>query len=79
MTWMHYMGSALVILLIIGIGIYSGKHVGTSSNSNKGRRATTGLVTGALLGTLVGGSSTIGTAQLAYTYGFSAWWFTLGG
>lgn len=41
MTWMHYMGSALVILLIIGIGIYSGKHVGTSSNSNKGRRATT--------------------------------------
>ena len=36
-------------------------------------------MTGAIIGTLVGGSSTIGTAQLAYTYGFSAWWFTLGG
>ena len=37
------------------------------------------LVTGSLIGTLVGGSSTIGTAQLAYSNGFSAWWFTLGG
>ena len=31
------------------------------------------------MGTLVGGSSTIGTAQLAFDYGISAWWFTLGG
>ena len=30
------------------------------------------------MGTLVGGSSTVGTAQLAYNYGLSAWWFTLG-
>ena len=30
------------------------------------------------MGTLVGGASTIGTAQLAYSFGFSAWWFTLG-
>lgn len=30
------------------------------------------------MGTLVGGASTIGTAQLAYEYGLSAWWFTLG-
>ena len=30
------------------------------------------------MGTLVGGSSTVGTAQLAYHYGMSAWWFTLG-
>jgi len=36
-------------------------------------------VAGSIIGTLVGGSSTIGTAQLAFTYGFSAWWFTLGG
>ena len=33
---------------------------------------------GAIIGTLVGGSSTIATAQLAYTFGMSAWWFTLG-
>ena len=37
------------------------------------------MVMGALIGTLVGGASTIGTAQLAFSYGFSAWWFTLGG
>ena len=30
------------------------------------------------MGTLVGGSSTIGTAQLAFQYGLCAWWFTLG-
>lgn len=36
------------------------------------------LVAGTIAGTLVGGSSTIGTAQLAYTYGLSAWWFTIG-
>jgi SSS family solute:Na+ symporter len=30
------------------------------------------------MGTLVSGASTVGTAQLAFQYGFSAWWFTLG-
>ena len=38
-----------------------------------------GVVAGLIMGTLVGGSSTVGTAQLAYNYGMSAWWFTLGG
>lgn len=37
------------------------------------------MVAGSLIGTLVGGASTIGTAQLAFHYGFSAWWFSLGG
>jgi SSS family solute:Na+ symporter len=37
------------------------------------------IIAGAIMGTLVGGSSTVGTAQLAYQYGLSAWWFTLGG
>ncbi|WP_154029526.1 sodium:solute symporter family transporter [Romboutsia lituseburensis] len=37
------------------------------------------MVAGSIIGTLVGGASTIGTAQLAFNYGFSAWWFTLGG
>ena len=30
------------------------------------------------MGTLVGGASTVGTVQLAFLYGLSAWWFTLG-
>lgn len=35
-------------------------------------------IAGTITGTLVGGASTVGTSELAYTYGFSAWWFTLG-
>lgn len=30
------------------------------------------------MGSLVSGQATIGTAQLAFEYGMSAWWFTLG-
>ena len=79
MTFMHYIGAALVILIIIGVGVYSGKQVKSASDYDGGHNASAGLVMGAIIGTLVGGSSTIGTAQLAYTYGFSAWCFTLGG
>ncbi len=43
-----------------------------------GRKASGWNISGAITGTLVGGASTIGTAQLAFLYGLSAWWFTLG-
>ncbi len=43
-----------------------------------GRRAGTYHVAGSILGTMIGGASTIGTVQLAFLYGLSAWWFTLG-
>ncbi|MEK6266616.1 MAG: sodium:solute symporter family protein, partial [Clostridium sp.] len=80
MTLLHYIGAAFVILLITGVGIYSGRRVNSSGDfSTGGRKAGVGIVAGSIIGTLVGGSSTIGTAQLAFTYGFSAWWFTLGG
>ena len=46
--------------------------------SLSGRKASSLNVFGAITGTLVGGASTIGTAQLAFLYGLSAWWFTLG-
>jgi SSS family solute:Na+ symporter len=80
MTLLHYIGASFVILLITGVGIYSGRRVNSSGDfSTGGRKAGVGIVAGSIIGTLVGGSSTIGTAQLAFTYGFSAWWFTLGG
>ncbi len=80
MTFVHYIGAALVLLIITGVGIYSGKHVNSAGDfSTGGRKAGAGIVAGSIIGTLVGGSSTIGTAQLAFNYGFSAWWFTLGG
>ncbi len=74
---MLYVGAILVIAAIVIIGLWSAKN--KDEKYDNSRSANYGLVAGALIGTLVGGSSTIGTAQLAYSYGFSAWWFTLGG
>ena len=76
----HIIGIIITFLAIIGISFYSGRKVKSGSDFDSARgNASAGIVMGALLGTLVGGSSTVGTAQLAYTYGMSAWWFTLGG
>lgn len=80
LTLTHLVGIILAIGLVFGIGIYAGKNVHNAEDfSVSGRQAGSFLVMGTILGTLVGGASTIGTAQLAYLYGFSAWWFTLGG
>lgn len=62
------------VVLILGLSVYSGTKMRGGAQKN-GAAVTAGLI----MGTLVGGSSTVGTAQLAYTYGMSAWWFTLGG
>ena len=75
MTIMHYVGLIIAIALIVGLAFYTGAKKG--SGKKEGISAT--VVAGLIMGTLVGGSSTVGTAQLAYNYGMSAWWFTLGG
>ena len=62
------------VVLILGLSVYSGTRMKGGAQKN-GAAVTAGLI----MGTLVGGSSTVGTAQLAYNYGMSAWWFTLGG
>ncbi len=80
LTLTHLAGMIIALVVILGIGIYSVKKIKTAVDfSVSGRSAGPFLVMGTILGTLVGGASTIGTAQLAYLYGFSAWWFTLGG
>jgi SSS family solute:Na+ symporter len=59
--------------------VLSGKKVKSANDfitSNK--KASSWLVTGTITGVLVGGASTIGTTQLAFKCGMSAWWFTLG-
>ena len=76
---LHILGAIFIIFAIIVIGVYSGKRVKNATDfSVGGRKAGSLLVMGAITGTLVGGASTIGTAQLAFSYGLSAWWFTLG-
>ena len=64
-----------IILLAWGGG---SKAKNSDDFSLAGRTAGSWTVSGAIIGTLVGGASTIGTAQLAFLYGLSAWWFTLG-
>ena len=76
----HYWGALLVLALILGVGLYSGSRVKSAQDFATGSGKTgPGIVAGVIIGTLAGGSSTIGTAQLAFINGFSAWWFTLGG
>ena len=69
----HIVGMVLIIAVIVGMAVYSGTKAKKAGNTNGA-----GIVAGVIMGTLVGGSSTVGTAQLAYNYGMSAWWFTLG-
>lgn len=75
----HIFGMAATLLLIVGVGIYAGSKVKTAADfSGSSRKAGSALIAGTIMGTLVGGASTIGTAQLAFQYGLCAWWFTLG-
>ena len=79
LTVVHIISIILTLLLVTCVGIYSMKQVKSASDfSVGGRSLSTPLVIGTIVGTLVGGASTVGTAQLAFNYGFSAWWFTLG-
>lgn len=80
MSIAHYAGAFTVLIIITIIGVFSGKSVKSAVDFNSGgRNAGAEIVMGSIVGTLVGGASTIGTSQLAFNYGFSAWWFTLGG
>lgn len=74
MNKIQILGVAIAVGLIAGFAIFSGMR-GKKSSGKSGA----GVIMGLIMGTLVGGSSTVGTAQLAYHYGLSAWWFTLGG
>ena len=80
MTNPLFLLSFCVTLAAIIFTAWSGKTKARDSAdfSLGGRRAGPWNVFGAITGTLVGGASTIGTAQLAFIWGLSAWWFTLG-
>ena len=78
-SFYHILGIVLSIVLIEFVGICSSRKVKTADDfSRAGGKAGTWVVCGTIMGTLIGGQSTVGTAQLAFTYGISAWWFTLG-
>lgn len=67
------------IALVIGVGIYAARSVHSAEGySLGGRSAGVPLIAGSIAGTIIGGGATVGTAQLAFSYGLAAWWFTLG-
>ena len=75
----HVVGIVAVLILIAAVGAWSGRKVSDASDfTTGGGKAGTLVVAGTIMGTLVSGQATVGTAQLAFSYGLSAWWFTLG-
>lgn len=74
MDIMTIIGILIAVLGIVGLAIYTG----AKNKGGKKEGINCVVAAGLIMGTLVGGSSTVGTAQLAYNYGMSAWWFTLG-
>ncbi|NLC51520.1 MAG: hypothetical protein GX764_04350 [Firmicutes bacterium] len=75
----HYLSIVFSLCIILIISFYARVKVKVSSDFTVGgHNAGILIVTGMFIGTFVGGSCSIGTAQLAFVYGLSAWWFTLG-
>lgn len=74
----HLIGVLLTVVLLLLVSWLSGRKVKDARSFTIGGNSGSWMVCGALLGTLAGGQSTIGTAQLAFCYGVSAWWFTIG-
>lgn len=75
----HIVSIVVTLAAIMSLGVLSGRRVKSAADFNTGGKSAGALlVAGTITGTLIGGTSTIGTAEGAFTHGFSAWWFTLG-
>lgn len=69
----------ITMLAVVVLGLYSARKIKTADDfSIGGRSSGAAIVSGTIVGTIIGGAATMGTAQLAYSVGLSAWWFTLG-
>ena len=75
----HFVLMGITIVAVIGGGIYAAGSVKSAEGYTLGGRSSgVAMVAGGIAGTAVGGGATVGTAQMAYTLGMTAWWFTLG-
>ena len=79
LTKVHFISMILTLLLTVLPGIIASRRVKSADDYNVGGRSSgVGLVAGTIIGTIVGGAATVGTAQLGFKLGLTAWWFTLG-
>ncbi len=76
---LFYISACALLSLFFAAGALIGGRGEKKDYSLGGRNAGTAGVAGILLGSIVGGASTVGTVQMAYSYGMTAVWFTLGG
>jgi SSS family solute:Na+ symporter len=75
----HLFGLFATLAAFVALAVHAACKVGSAEGfSLSGRRAGTTMIAGSIAGTSVAGASTIGTAQMAFSFGITAWWFTLG-
>ncbi|MBF8982401.1 sodium:solute symporter family protein [Lutibacter sp. B2] len=78
-TLSHYLSTGITLFVVSYLGYSVSKKIKTSQDfSVGGRKLKAKQVAGSIIATIIGGASTIGTAQLAFEKGLSAMWFTLG-
>ena len=79
LSLVHLVSLALTLLVTMLPGIIASRRIKSADDYNVGgRSAGVGLVAGSIIGSIVGGAATVGTAQLGFKLGLTAWWFTLG-
>lgn len=77
--FVHILSLIATLAVVLGCGIYSSRKVKSADDFDVGgRSAGIIMVAGSIAATIIGGAATIGTAQGGFTFGFAAWWFTLG-
>ena len=76
---LYYVIFVVVFVAVLVLSTRTGRGLATGTDfALSGRNASSADVAWIIIGTLVGGASTVGTVQMAYLYGFAAWHFTLG-
>ncbi|MBP2643186.1 MAG: sss: transporter, solute:sodium symporter family [Firmicutes bacterium] len=79
LSHIHLVTLVITISVVIGSSIYSSRKVKSAEGYSLGGRSSgVTLIAGSIAGTIIGGGATVGTAQMAFAVGLSAWWFTLG-
>jgi len=75
----QYISMGVTLFIISLVGLYSTRMVKSSGDFIiGGRKLGPIMVFAGIVGAFAGGTVTIGTAQMAYMYGVSGLWFTLG-
>lgn len=73
LTSAHVFSLTITLLLFVAPGLYAARQVRSAEDFSLGNRsAGVVLVSGTIMGTIIGGAATLGTAQLAFCAGMSA-------